>query len=293
MQIKAFHKLSYGMYLVASAWEGSRAGYVANTVFQVTSSPPRIAISCHKNNDTLQVILKSRIFSVSVLKKELDVSLIGEFGFMSSSWYDKFAKVRAEIKTTGAPVVIDACVAWLDCRLTDTLDVGSHMLLVGEVVDSALLSDEEPLTYAWYREKFKMVSPRNAPTYVDPQILEQEELLNPKEKGSEPPLRESPITGADRSASSISSGADQTSSLSFTTGPSGTSGGSQISSVQEFTRDPDDDEEYICVVCGHIYRPDEGDLAAGIAPGTPFHQLPEDYRCPICNAGKDYFKPMG
>ena len=263
MQIKAFHKLSYGMYLVASAWEGSRAGYVANTVFQVTSSPPRIAISCHKNNDTLQVILKSRIFSVSVLKKELDVSLIGEFGFMSSSWYDKFAKVRAETKTTGAPVVIDACVAWLDCRLTDTLDVGSHMLLIGEVADSALLSDEEPLTYAWYREKFKMVSPRNAPTYVDPQILEQEELP------------------------------DQTTSLSFTTGPSASSGGSQISSGQEFARDPDDDEEYICVVCGHIYRPDEGDLAAGIAPGTPFHQLPEDYRCPICNAGKDYFKPMG
>ncbi|HPE75901.1 MAG TPA: rubredoxin [Draconibacterium sp.] len=43
-------------------------------------------------------------------------------------------------------------------------------------------------------------------------------------------------------------------------------------------------------MCGFQYDPEEGDPALGIPPGTPFEDLPEDYRCPICNAGKDYFK---
>lgn len=46
---------------------------------------------------------------------------------------------------------------------------------------------------------------------------------------------------------------------------------------------------YICNICGFQYDPAEGDPAMGIPPGTPFEDLPEDYRCPICNASKDYF----
>ena len=77
MKLRAFHKLSYGLYLVASVYEGKKAGYIANTVFQVTSKPPLIAISCHKDNRSTEIIRKSGIFSVSVLKKELDVKIIG------------------------------------------------------------------------------------------------------------------------------------------------------------------------------------------------------------------------
>ncbi|MBP7505273.1 MAG: flavin reductase [Prolixibacteraceae bacterium] len=268
MQYKAFHKLSYGMYLVTSAWEGARAGYVANTVFQVTSAPPQVALSCHKNNDTLQVILKSGVFSISVLKREADVSLIGEFGFMSSSWFDKFAKVNAEVKSTGAPVVSDSCVAWLDCRLVHSLDLGTHQLLIGEVLDSGLLSGEEPLTYQWYRDHLKMLAPRNAPTYIDRETLEKEE--------------NSPASEASEASATEPSG-------------SGTDPGRAMDASPAPTQehDPDDDEQYICVVCGYVYRPEDGDPAAGIPPGTPFSDLPEDYRCPICNAGKDYFKPLG
>jgi rubredoxin len=46
---------------------------------------------------------------------------------------------------------------------------------------------------------------------------------------------------------------------------------------------------FTCTVCGYQYDPEEGDPTAGIPPGTSFEDLPEDYRCPICNAGKEYF----
>lgn len=58
MNYKAFLKLSYGIYIIASEFEGKKAGYIGNTAFQVTSDPPRIAISCHKKNDTSDIILK-------------------------------------------------------------------------------------------------------------------------------------------------------------------------------------------------------------------------------------------
>jgi rubredoxin len=48
-------------------------------------------------------------------------------------------------------------------------------------------------------------------------------------------------------------------------------------------------EKYKCVVCGYVYDPEEGDQMSGIASGTSFDNLPADYICPVCGAGKDEF----
>jgi flavin reductase (DIM6/NTAB) family NADH-FMN oxidoreductase RutF len=59
MKYKAFHKLSYGLYLIATRMGDGRYGYIGNTVFQVTSEPSQIAISCSKKNKTTEKILES------------------------------------------------------------------------------------------------------------------------------------------------------------------------------------------------------------------------------------------
>ena len=48
-------------------------------------------------------------------------------------------------------------------------------------------------------------------------------------------------------------------------------------------------DNYRCVICGFVYDPKEGDPSSGIEPGVPFAELPDDYLCPICAAGKDEF----
>lgn len=48
-------------------------------------------------------------------------------------------------------------------------------------------------------------------------------------------------------------------------------------------------KKYKCVVCGYVYDPEEGDPSDGIKPGTSFSDLPADYICPVCGAGKDEF----
>ncbi|WP_159517122.1 flavin reductase [Sunxiuqinia indica] len=242
MKYKAFHKMSYGMYLVASELGGKKSGYIANTAFQVTNSPEQVAISCHKDNLTTDVIREAGAFSVSILKKELNVKLIGEFGFNSGDAVDKFKDVEVKTAQTGMPIVIDECVAWLDCKVTHTVDVGSHWLIIGEVVESDVVLDEEPLTYAYYREKYKMFSPKNSPTYIEQDTLKKEEEER-KPEGAE-----------------------------------------------ENTEQGDEASPHVCVICGYTYDPEVGDPTMGIEPGTPFEDLPEDYKCPICNAPKDYFK---
>ena len=49
-------------------------------------------------------------------------------------------------------------------------------------------------------------------------------------------------------------------------------------------------KKYKCVVCGYIYDPAEGEPASGIEPGVPFDDLPDDYLCPVCGAGKSEFE---
>ncbi|HXX57098.1 MAG TPA: rubredoxin [Thermodesulfovibrionales bacterium] len=51
-------------------------------------------------------------------------------------------------------------------------------------------------------------------------------------------------------------------------------------------------EKWKCIVCGYIYDPDTGDPEAGIAPGTAFENLPDDWTCPVCGATKDMFEKI-
>ncbi len=49
-------------------------------------------------------------------------------------------------------------------------------------------------------------------------------------------------------------------------------------------------DKYECTVCGYVYDPAEGDVENGIAPGTKFEDLPDDWVCPVCGVGKSEFE---
>lgn len=51
-------------------------------------------------------------------------------------------------------------------------------------------------------------------------------------------------------------------------------------------------DRFVCTGCGYVYDPADGDPEKGVPPGTPFAQLPENWICPICYAGKDAFDPI-
>ena len=61
--------------------------------------------------------------------------------------------------------------------------------------------------------------------------------------------------------------------------------------AEAIMEDEKDMRSYVCVTCGWVYDPAEGDPENGIPPGTPFSDLPDDWTCPACGVGKEYFEP--
>jgi flavin reductase (DIM6/NTAB) family NADH-FMN oxidoreductase RutF/rubredoxin len=163
---KVFHKVSYGLYIVTSRDGGTVNGQIANTVFQIASEPPTFAVSINKQNLTHQFIEKSRVFAVSVLSRDTPLSFIGQFGFKSGRDIDKFSGVAYRPGKSGAPVVTDNTVAYLEAEVINRMDCGTHTVFLGRVTEAEALKDTEPMTYAYYHEVKRGTAPKTAPTYI-------------------------------------------------------------------------------------------------------------------------------
>ena len=174
IQIDALFKVSYGLYIVTSGTRDRGNGYVSNTVFQVSSEPAKFASCCSKENYSAELIRESGSFGVSVLKQEASARLIGTFGYKSGADTDKLAGMDLRYGETGVPIVLNDAIAFLEVKVQETIDVGTHLMFIGELVQAEVLDEKaDPLTYLHYRKVKKGVAPKNAPTYIDKSKLEK------------------------------------------------------------------------------------------------------------------------
>lgn len=183
INFETLFKISYGLYIVSSGDKNYGNGFVSNTVFQVTSEPAKFAACCNKDNYSSEVIEKYDHFSVSVLHQDVDTKLFGKFGYKSGKDINKLEGTNVKYGSTGTPIVLDDCIAYLECKVVDKFDVGTHWIFIGELVDAQITDDNlEPITYAFYRKTKKGLAPKNAPTYVDKSKLQQKKETEPKAK---------------------------------------------------------------------------------------------------------------
>ena len=167
MNTKALYKLGYGLYVVTSRKGSQLNGQIANTVFQITSEPPTIAVSINKNNLTHEFITESKVLAVSVLSQDTPLSFIGHFGFKSGRDIDKLSGINYKIGETGAPAVTDNTLAYLEAKVTKEVDVGTHTIFIGELVGAEVIKEGEPMTYAYYQQVKRGTTPKTAPSYVE------------------------------------------------------------------------------------------------------------------------------
>lgn len=165
MDLTAFFTMSYGLYVVSSEADGLKAGCIINTATQVTAEPPRMMVAVHKGNVTADVIAKAGKFAVTAIDKTADMPYIGNFGFRSSNTFDKFEKYGEERTGNGCPYSPQHICAVFSCDLIETVDVGTHYLFIGDVVEAERVSDEEPLTYSYYHSTLKGKTPPKASSY--------------------------------------------------------------------------------------------------------------------------------
>ncbi|MFC1988800.1 flavin reductase family protein [Chloroflexota bacterium] len=166
MNLQALHKLGYGMYIVCSINGDKINGQISNTVFQITSEPPTVAVSINKSNLTHEYIQNSKVFTASVLCTETPLSYIGRFGFHSGRDANKFDEINYKTGKTGAPIVTHYTVAYMEAKVAHEIDVGTHTLFIGEIVEADVISERECMTYAHYHEVKRGTTPTSAPSYI-------------------------------------------------------------------------------------------------------------------------------
>ena len=165
MDQTAFFTLSSGLYIVSAVHVGTARGCVVNTVLQVTNTPAQLSVTVNKGNATAEWIEKSGRFAAAVLTQDAPANTIAMFGFATSREVDKFAAVAHRLTPGGLPYPAEGVAAVFECRVVQTLDVGTHIVFVGEVVEAEKLSAREPMTYAYYHAVRKGTTPPKASSY--------------------------------------------------------------------------------------------------------------------------------
>lgn len=164
---QAFHSLSYGMYVIGTRFGDKDYGCVANTFAQVTSSPLQVSVALNKENATTAAVRQAGRFTASCLSEQADMQLIGTFGFHTSTELDKFAQHASARDEAGMPYVAEQCCAWFSAKVVSELDLGTHVLFVGEVQECAKIADAgSPMTYAFYHQVKGGKTPPKASSYL-------------------------------------------------------------------------------------------------------------------------------
>jgi flavin reductase (DIM6/NTAB) family NADH-FMN oxidoreductase RutF/rubredoxin len=167
MNLKALQKLGYGLYVVCSRKGERFNGQIANTIFQVCSEPPVIAVAINRQNLTHEFIDQSKVFTGSILSQDTPLNFIGNFGFKSGRQVDKLKDVHYKLGETQAPVVLDHALAYLEAKTLGKVEVGTHTVFLGEIIGADVVKEGEPMTYAYYHQVKRGTTPKSAPSYAE------------------------------------------------------------------------------------------------------------------------------
>ena len=163
MDNTVLYDLSYGMYAVGVKDGMRECGCIVNTVFQVSTIGPLIALSMNNDNYTCSLIEKSKCFSLSILPETIDSQVISDLGFQTGKDKDKWVKLNHHLFRE-LPVVDDA-LGYMMCEVQSQMDAGTHFVFLAKVVDAKKGDSGKPMTYAYYHNVLKQSAPAKAPTY--------------------------------------------------------------------------------------------------------------------------------
>lgn len=156
MDKKTMYNLSYGLFVLTSAFEGKDSGCIINTAGQVTSEPNRISIAVNKANYTGELVRDSGKFNISILSQEADFDTFRHFGFQSGRTVGKFAGyTECRRSANGLYYVTAGTNGYISATVEQSIDLGSHMLFIAAVDDMEVLSGVPSATYAYYQSEIK------------------------------------------------------------------------------------------------------------------------------------------
>ena len=156
MDIKAMHKISYGLFVLTAREADKDNGCIINTAIQAASSPNQLSICVSKANYTHDIIKKTGEFTVSVLSQNAGFDLFKHFGFQSGRELNKFENFsNCKRGANGIYYITEGTNAYISVKVTQTNDLGSHTMFIGEISDMEVLSEVPSVTYDYYLNNIK------------------------------------------------------------------------------------------------------------------------------------------
>lgn len=148
--ISAFGKMTYGIYVLTTAFEDIINGMIASWVSQVSYDPALISVAVHPNRYSHQLIKQSNCFALHVVSKS-QTDLLKRFN--GPDPLAKFLDIEWTKGKTGCPIIKN-CIAWFDCEVVSSLAPGNHTVFIGKVGDAKMVSDNGVMNTADYEGKY-------------------------------------------------------------------------------------------------------------------------------------------
>lgn len=133
-------KIPNALALVGSAADGERNAMTTSWITQLSMEPVLIGVGVDNSALTHRLITTSGAFTVNLWDSE-DTRVFVKFSKPAVDDGDSLNGRPVRVGTTGAPI-FDEAIAWMDCEVRHTLDLGTHTLFVGEMIDGAIREDE-------------------------------------------------------------------------------------------------------------------------------------------------------
>lgn len=134
-----------GVTVVTALHDGVQHGMTVNSFTSVSLEPPLVLISLQTKTRTHDLISKSGMFGMTILTDQQG-GISDRFAGRSVDGDDRFAGVPTETLVSGAPLIKDG-MAYLDCRVTQEVDLGANTLFIAEVMAARGEGEGQPLVY--------------------------------------------------------------------------------------------------------------------------------------------------
>jgi flavin reductase (DIM6/NTAB) family NADH-FMN oxidoreductase RutF len=144
-----------GVTLVTARLGERRHGMTVSSFTSVSLDPPLVVVSLEKTSNTHALVISSGAFAVTILD-ESQADLAARFAGGVPDKQDRFDQLPTEVAVTGSAIPAGGLAA-LDCRVVSSYPVGTHTLIVGQVVHAQVRRDGRPLLY--FHRDYRTLTP--------------------------------------------------------------------------------------------------------------------------------------
>ena len=142
----AMRRWATGVTIVTAAHDGAASGMTVSSFTSVSLEPPQVLVTIERGTRTHDAISQSGAFAVSMLNEDQQ-AWSSRFGGQADGDGDRFTGVATTTRATGSPI-LDAAMAFLDCKVVVAHEVATHTIFVGLVEASGVSDDaHRPLVY--------------------------------------------------------------------------------------------------------------------------------------------------